>query len=79
MRASLSLLVFLTVPAFGKSALPPCDQVAMMRGFSCQTTFTYPNGDKYVGEVKGGGFHGQGTFTFANGDKYVGEHRNNYH
>jgi len=38
-----------------------------------QGTYVWPNGDKYVGEFKGGLFHGQGTYTWANGDKYVGE------
>ena len=38
-----------------------------------QGTYTYANGDKYVGEWKDGVMHGQGTFTWANGDKYVGE------
>lgn len=30
-------------------------------------TYTYPNGDKYVGEFKDGKFHGKGIFTYANG------------
>ena len=33
----------------------------------------YPNGDKYVGEFKGGLRHGKGTLTYADGDEYVGE------
>ena len=36
-------------------------------------TYTWANGDKYVGEYKDGKYHGQGTYTYANGDKYVGE------
>ena len=36
-------------------------------------TYTYANGDKYVGEFKDDLMHGQGTYTYANGDKYVGE------
>ena len=30
-------------------------------------TFTYANGDKYVGEWKDGNKNGQGTYTFADG------------
>ena len=36
---------------------------------------TYPNGTKYVGEVRDGKENGQGTFTFSNGEKWVGEFR----
>ena len=36
-------------------------------------TYTFANGDKYVGEMNYGAMHGQGTYTFGNGDKYVGE------
>ena len=36
-------------------------------------TFTYQNGDKYVGEFKNGQANGQGKFILQNGDTYVGE------
>ena len=36
-------------------------------------TYTWADGDKYVGGFKVGNFNGQGTFTFADGNKYVGE------
>lgn len=36
-------------------------------------TYTFANGDMYVGELNYGALHGQGTYTFGNGDKYVGE------
>ena len=36
-------------------------------------TFTWANGDRYVGEFKDDQAHGQGIFTFVNGDEYVGE------
>ena len=38
---------------------------------NCVGTFTYPTGDKYIGEVRDGKPDGQGTVTYANGDKYV--------
>ena len=38
-----------------------------------QGTYTWSDGQKYVGEFKDDKFNGQGTLTFANGNKYVGE------
>ena len=38
-----------------------------------QGTFTYPNGEKYVGDWKNGKYHGHGTFTYPDGNMYVGE------
>ena len=40
-----------------------------------QGTYTYANGDKYVGNFKDDKSHGQGTYTYASGDKYVGEYK----
>jgi len=39
-------------------------------------TYTWSDGDKYVGEWQDEKKHGQGTYTTANGDKYVGEYKN---
>jgi MORN repeat len=36
-------------------------------------TYSFSNGDKYVGEMNYGAMHGHGTYTFANGNKLVGE------
>ena len=36
-------------------------------------TFTWANGDQYVGEWKYRKRHGQGTYTYANGAEYIGE------
>jgi hypothetical protein len=36
-------------------------------------TFTWPNGNKYVGEWKNGDQNGYGTFTWPSGAKYEGE------
>ena len=38
-------------------------------------TFTWANGEKYVGEHKNGKGQGQGTYTYPNGDKYVGKYK----
>jgi hypothetical protein len=41
---------------------------------NCQGTYTYPNGDQYVGGWKDDKRHGQGIYTFASGShKIVGE------
>ena len=44
---------------------------------NCQGTYTFANGDKYIGEWKDNGRNGQGEYTYANGDKYVGENKDN--
>ena len=51
-----------------------CRGSDVSRWTNCFGTNSYPNGDKYVGEFKGGKRH-QGTYTFANGNEYVGEWR----
>ena len=44
-----------------------------------QGTYTWTNGDKYVGEYQDDKRHGQGTAILASGDKYVGEYQDNKH
>ena len=44
-----------------------------MGKYNGQGTFTYPDGNKYVGEFKNDNFDGQGTKTWSDGTKYVGE------
>ena len=34
---------------------------------------TFPDGNKYEGELNAGVIHGQGTFTWSDGNKYIGE------
>jgi len=55
------------------SDLPDCPSDTNARWHNCFGTYTWSNGNKYVGEFKDGNFNGQGTFTWSNGDKYVGE------
>ena len=39
----------------------------------CFGTYTFADGEKYVGEFRDDEFHGQGTFTDGEGLRYVGE------
>ena len=38
-------------------------------------TFTFPDGEKYVGEYKDGKRHGKGTCISQDGEKYVDEYK----
>lgn len=38
-------------------------------------TYTYANGDKYIGEFKDNFKHGNGTYIHSNGNKYEGEYK----
>ena len=42
---------------------------------NCIGTLTWPDGKKYVGEIRDGKRNGQGTHTWPSGQKYVGEYR----
>ena len=55
------------------SNLPKCPSDTDAQWHNCFGTFTWANGDKYVGEWKDNKKTGQGTFTTPDGDKYVGE------
>jgi hypothetical protein len=41
-----------------------------------QRTLTWPDGTKYIGELKDNLMNGQGSITFPDGTKYVGKFRN---
>jgi len=56
-------------------ALPNCPSDTSVRWHNCFGTYTFADGDQYVGEWKDNNRHGQGTYTYANGDKYVGEYK----
>ena len=53
-------------------ALPQCPSDTAARWHNCFGTFTYANGDKYVGEYKDGKYHGPGTYTYADGTEQTG-------
>ena len=62
------------------SSLPKCPSIYSILMHDCFGSYTYANGDKYVGEFKDNKKHGQGTFTWGSGAKYVGEFKDgNYH
>ena len=71
-----SFLFFLTLGVSHAWALPDCvGSWSITNWTNCIGTYTWENGDKYVGEHKDGKSHGQGTFTWGNGDKYVGKYQ----
>ena len=59
MKKLLLLLLFVPLIGFGQCIKGDCEN-----GYG---TYTYENGDKYVGEWKDNKTHGQGTGTLADG------------
>ena len=59
------------------SDLPDCVGDRYGTWNNCFGTYTWPDGNKYVGEWKDGDFNGQGARTYPNGDKYVGGFKDN--
>ena len=63
-------------PQQASRGLPPClGDPATSFWTNCVGTYTFPDGQKYVGEFRYDKKHGQGTYTFPSGQKYVGEFR----
>ena len=63
-------------------SLPDCPSTYLFN--NCYGSFTWENGDKYLGEWKNSDFHGKGTFTFKDNRKgkneeykYVGDFKKN--
>ena len=81
MRFYLTILVAICVllPLSSAWALPECEGSPVKEDdreifwTNCVGTYTYANGEKYVGGWKDGKKHGQGTYTYPNGKNYVGE------
>ncbi len=74
------ILCFVMVTGFSEgilaqSAQKKCPKSQSAYYHNCIGTYTYSNGNKYVGEFRNDKRNGLGTFTFANGSKYVGEFR----
>lgn len=61
----------------GSSTEAPCPQGTQATdSMNCIGQVDFPNGEKYVGEVREGQPNGEGTYTWANGAKYVGQWTN---
>ena len=67
----LSLVFGLVILESQASNLPECKKQGYWT--NCFGTYTWSDGDKYVGEWKDDIPDGQGTYTWSDGDKYVGE------
>ncbi|MDA1189803.1 MAG: hypothetical protein O2854_09045, partial [Chloroflexi bacterium] len=68
--------------AIAAAAAPPApaeavravnEQITTASKRNGQGTNIWPDGEKYVGELKDGKMHGQGTYTWPDGEEYVGE------
>jgi serine/threonine protein kinase len=68
--------VSLQVTAGNPNRLAACPGDQNLHYDNCWGTYTYSNGDKYVGEWHEDQKHGLGMNMYATGDKYVGEFRN---
>ena len=65
----------LMLSASGAWALPKCPDDPNAYWSNCVGTYTFANGDIYVGDWRDGKRNGQGTNTWPNGEKYVGEYK----
>ena len=70
MKKLLLILCLFLMTAHAQSNLPPCTSPPFN---NCYGTFTWPVGDKYVGQFTDNKLNGQGSYKYANGDKYVGQ------
>ena len=73
MKKLLLILLILFAGNATASSLPNCPSDQSKRYHNCFGTYTYDNGDTYIGEWRDDKSHGQGTYTWASGEKYVGE------
>ena len=53
------------------SDLPYCPPSGYFH--NCFVTYSWYDGDKYIGEWTDDKKHGQGIYAYANGSKYIGE------
>ena len=51
---------------------PNCPPERNEKWNDCLGTYTFANGDQYIGGFKDNKLHGTGLYTFANGDQYIG-------
>ena len=69
-----SALIILILGISNAWALPNCPSSGDFH--NCFGTYTWANGNKYVGEWQNNKRNGQGINTWADGEKYVGEWQN---
>ena len=67
------ILFFTFFISISVHALPNCPSDTSVRWDNCFATYTFGNGEKYVGEWKDDKPNGQGTHTLPDGEQYVGE------
>ena len=73
MRLLNLFLLFFFLFSINSYSLPQCEGNDATKWNNCKGTYTWADGDIYVGGWKDTKFHGQGTYTLADGTKYVGE------
>ena len=72
---TLSFLISLMFASSQSWGLPPCPSKYPFD--NCYGSYTWANGDKYIGEWKDNKQHGQGTTEWSNGTKYIGGWKDN--
>ena len=70
MKKLFSSIIVLGLLWSGNAIAEECVQGNCKNG---QGTYTWSDGQKYVGEWKDGKQHRQGTYTWSDGNKYIGE------
>jgi hypothetical protein len=63
--------------SLGGAALPACPGNPALVWDNCLGSFTWPNGESYVGEYRNNAREGRGTYSWPDGRRYVGEYRAN--
>ena len=61
----------------GSGGLPACPENPALVWDNCIGSFTWPDGESYVGEYRNNARDGRGTYTWPDGRRYVGEYRAN--
>ena len=72
-KITFTFFLLISIDAY---ALPDCPGMDELIWNNCFGTYTWRDGDKYVGEYKDGKRHGQGTFTFVDGTRDAGFYMN---
>lgn len=70
------LLLLLPTVASAQSQLAPCPSNPSVHWHNCFGSYTFADGNRYVGEWRNNNRNGMGTFTWADGARYVGQYLN---